>query len=53
MNVRATVGFSGYDLSMYEGEVRNVSDDVAAMYVKCGYLVEAEPNKPQKKTKRK
>lgn len=49
MDIRATCSFSG-KVSMYAGEVRAVSDELAADLIQAGY---AEESKPQKKLKPK
>lgn len=36
---RALVGFAGSTLSMYAGEVKEISDDVADEFVRIGYIV--------------
>jgi len=36
---RALVGFAGSILSMYAGEVKEISDNVADEFIKIGYIV--------------
>ena len=51
MDIRATCSFSG-QLSMRVGEVRAVSDELAADLIQAGYA-EAEEAKPPKKQKQR
>lgn len=44
-NYRAAVSFAG-QVSMAAGEVREIPEDLAAPLLRCGYLKEAEGEKP-------
>lgn len=38
MKVKAVISFAGAEISMFQGEVRDVHKDAAAPLLKCGYL---------------
>lgn len=42
MKVKATTSFAGAEISMFHGEVCDVSDDIAAPLLECGYLEPVE-----------
>ena len=44
---KATVGFCGI-VSMYQGEVRELPEEIAAELLACGYIEEAETAKADK-----
>ena len=42
MKVKATTSFAGAEISMFHGEVCDVTDDIAAPLLECGYLEAVE-----------
>lgn len=52
MKVKATTNFAG-EVCMATGESRDVSENIAAPLLKCGYLELAEPEKAEGTSKKK
>lgn len=53
MKVTANTSFAGAELSMFQGETRDVPEGVAAPLLKCGYLKTVESEKPKRAAKDK
>ena len=47
MKVKANVSFCG-EVSMYKGEVREISNSLANPLLKCGYVTKIQKNKKNK-----